>query len=71
MEDPEGEIPKCNGEETQVLTVLHETNEPIKFFGTVIGEMTATSGGVNAARCELGRSHSGLGEQGELGGQWA
>ena len=47
LEDPESEIPECNGEETQVLTVLHKSKEPTKFFGTVIGEMTATSGGVN------------------------
>ena len=47
LEDSESEIPECNGEETQVLTVLHKSKEPIKFFGTVIGEMTATSGGVN------------------------
>lgn len=36
---------ESNGEETLVLTVLHKSKEPVKFFGTVIGETTATLGG--------------------------
>ena len=39
-EEPDGEIL-----ETQTLTILHWKKEPISFFGTIIGEQTATAGG--------------------------
>ena len=39
-EEPDGEIL-----ETQTLTILHRKKEPISFFGTIIGEQTATAGG--------------------------
>ena len=46
-EEPDGEIPECQGIETQVLTVLHRKKEPLAFFGTVVGEQTVTAGGVD------------------------
>ena len=45
-EEPDGEILECGGMETQTLTILHRKKEPISFFGTVIGEQTATGGGI-------------------------
>ena len=46
-EEPDGEIPECQGVETQVLTVLHRRKEPLAFFGTIVGEQTVTAGGVD------------------------
>ena len=43
IEEPDGEIPECQGVETQVLTVLHRRKEPLAFFGTVVGEQTVTA----------------------------